>query len=454
MIHEARIRHFIAVPPADGRYVFYWMQQAQRTRFNHALSLACEKANELKLPLVVGFVLTPDFPEAGFRHYKFMLEGIAELDEELSRLNIAFILKTGDMVEGVIELAGRAAWVVADAGYLRIQRRWRKQVADRLYCPFTVVETDVVVPVTHASDKEESAARTLRPKLMKKLDSFLDPVEIRFYPERAIKQPADFSRPIDPEMLACKIKPENQHGEAKISHKGGQKAALRQLEDFINHRLADYSKLARDPAADCRSGLSPYLHFGQISPVEIIRRVRESNAPAEAKQAFIEQVLVRRELAVNFVYYNSQYDQYEGAVPAWARRSLSDHGNDRRPYVYTPGELEAGQTHDPYWNAAQAEMVNTGTMHNYMRMYWGKKIIEWSRSPAEAYSIMLDLNNRWQLDGRDPNGFAGVAWCFGRHDRPWKERTVFGKIRYMNAAGLERKFRISEYVKRNMPQHY
>lgn len=441
------------MPPAGSGFVLYWMQQAQRTRFNHALAFAGQKAEELKLPLVVGFVLVPDFPEAGFRHYKFMLEGIAEVQRELFRLDIEFVIKTGDMAGRVIEMAENAAWVVTDAGYLKIQRSWRKQVADRLYCPFTVVETDAVVPVTAASDKEETSARTLRPRIMKKLDYFLDPPEASFWQNSVIRRHEGFfgpMDPVDPGKLASQIKPGETGGAAQISFKGGQANALRRLEEFIKHGLPNYAKLARDPAAGCSSGLSPYLHFGQISPVEIVLKVQNSNAAQEAKQAFIEQVLIRRELALNFVYYNPDYDRFEGAVPGWARRSLDEHRKDTRPYLYSLSELEEGRTHDPYWNAARAEMVNTGTMHNYMRMYWGKKIMEWSPSPEEAYGIMLGLNNRWQLDGRDPNGFAGVAWCFGRHDRPWKERPVFGKIRYMNAAGLERKFKISEYVKKHL----
>ena len=194
--------------------------------------------------------------------------------------------------------------------------------------------------------------------------------------------------------------------------------------------------------------LGPYLHFGQISPVEIVREVRAASAPDAAKAAFIEQVTVRRELAVNFVFYNPGYDQYESAVPSWARQTLSEHQKDRRPYLYSADALEQAKTHDPYWNAAQMEMVASGKMHNYMRMYWGKKIMEWTRTPEEAFHIMLMLNNRYELDGRDPNGFAGVAWCFGRHDRPWGERPVFGKVRYMNAEGLKRKFAINDYVNR------
>jgi deoxyribodipyrimidine photo-lyase len=197
-----------------------------------------------------------------------------------------------------------------------------------------------------------------------------------------------------------------------------------------------------------RSGLSPYLHFGQISPIEIALSVQKANVPQEAAAAFLEQLIVRRELAMNFVWYTPQYDDYESVVPKWARKTLADHAEDERPFLYSDAQFEQAQTYDPYWNAAQKELLHTGSMHNYMRMYWGKKIIQGSPSPQQAFATMLRINNRYQLDGRDPNSFAGVAWCFGTHDRAWAERPIFGKVRYMNARGLERKFAIQKYVER------
>lgn len=446
-IHEERIRHFTGVPPKTGKFVFYWMQQAQRVHFNHALGYAADKAGELGLSLVSGFVVTPGFPDAGFRHYRFMLEGIAQIQKEMAKLGIPFVIRIGDMVEEVLSMAKTAAWVVTDVGYLKIQRDWRKQVERSLRCPYTEVETDVVVPVASASGKEEYGARTLRPKLMAKADAFLGAPGLSAYGEAGAGPPVvSSSKPVDPDHLAGEVSAAVGPS-ASIPFRGGYREAKKHLHEFIREQLADYETLSRDPIAKCQSNLSPYLHFGQISPVEIILEIKKTNAPAGAKEAFIEQLLVRRELAVNFVHYNPGYDDYETAVPDWAKRTLAEHGKDRRPYTYSFAEFEEGHTHDPYWNAAQAEMVTTGKMHNYMRMYWGKKIIEWSRHPKDAFDIMLSLNNRYELDGRDPNGFAGVAWCFGRHDRAWKEREIFGKIRYMNAKGLERKFRIAEYVR-------
>jgi deoxyribodipyrimidine photo-lyase len=449
MIHKNRIRHLIAAPSKSGKFVLYWIQQAQRVQYNHALCYAINIANELSLPLVVGFVLTADFPEANLRHYTFMLEGIADVHQELKKLGIPFVLRTGPMVDSVIALAKQAAWVVADVGYLKIQRQWREQVAGTLKIPFTEVETDVVVPVKAASSKEEVGARTLRPKIMKQLDAYLDPVALP--PHRMRKASVPFERygTIEPERLANHIAKVKNISPAKAFH-GGHAEGLKRLRHFFSEKLSRYDFLSRNPAENCQSNLSPYLHFGQISPVEIVLAVRAANAPEAAKESFIEQLVVRRELAVNLVFYNSAYDRYEGAVPLWAKKTLSDHSKDRRSYLYSLEEFEQGKTHDSYWNTAQMEMVTTGKMHNYMRMYWGKKIIEWSRTPQEAYDIMLMLNNRYELDGRDANGFTGMAWCFGRHDRPWRERPIFGKVRYMNAGGLEKKFKIDKYVSRIM----
>ena len=446
MVHDARIRHFAGILPEGGRFVLYWMQQAQRIRCNHALVFAGKRARELGLPVVVGFVVTPGFPEAVYRHYRFMLEGIAEVQAALGRMGVPFVIRVGGMVESVLAMAEGAAWVVTDAGYLRIQRQWRTAVEQSLRCPYTEVETDVVVPVAVASDKAEYAARTLRPKLMRQVEAFSGVVDFPASAAQGGTSGIEASGPIDPEDLAARVSSRRGMDDALVL-RGGYTAARRLLEDFIRKHLGDYNTLGREPAAGCRSDLGAYLHFGQIAPVEILAEIEAADAPADAKEAFVEQLVVRRELAINFVYYNEGYDRYESAVPGWAKRTLADHENDERPYRYSPEEFEAGRTHDPYWNAAQAEMVATGKMHNTMRMYWGKKIIEWTENPGQAYDIMLGLNNRYETDGRDANGFAGVAWCFGLHDRPWKEREIFGKVRYMNAAGLKRKYRIAEYVR-------
>ncbi len=447
MIQKERIHQAKSVPFRGGRYILYWMQASQRTRFNHALEYAVAEANRLDLPLVVGFVLTGGFPEANLRHYTFMLEGLANIADSLKRRGIAWALRWGDMVEEVLKLAANAALVVSDAGYLRIQRQWRREVAERLNCSFTLVESDVVVPVAMVSDKEEIGARTLRPKIHRCWGDFLQPLP-ELIPRRsgfdAYVNGIDIREGIgllEGLLIDRRVAPVH-------AFKGGQDEARRRLRLFIETNLVRYHELSRDPAEAYQSDLSPYLHFGHISPVEAALEVMDSDAPPASKEAFLEQLIVRRELSANFAHYNPYYDRYEGAVPGWAKESLKRHRADQRTYLYTLEQLEEARTHDEYWNAAQKEMSLTGKMHNYMRMYWGKKIIEWTESPEEAFRTMLYLNNKYELDGRDPNGFAGVAWCFGKHDRPWQERPVFGKVRYMNAQGLERKFKIADYVKR------
>jgi deoxyribodipyrimidine photo-lyase len=230
--------------------------------------------------------------------------------------------------------------------------------------------------------------------------------------------------------------------------KGGTSRALSLLHSYIEEKLPFYADERNDPGLETQSGLSPYLHFGQVSPVTIARAVRRASGVSEAaRAAFLEQLIVRRELSMNFVAHTAAYDSF-ACLPAWARATLAAHARDARPHQYSARQLEEGRTHDPYWNAAMSEMRLTGRLHGYMRMYWGKKIIEWSPSPAAAFRTALRLNNRYFLDGRDPNSYAGVAWCFGLHDRPWQQRPIFGMVRYMNESGLRRKFDIEGYVRR------
>ncbi len=448
MIPEARLCHYMAPPPRSGRFVLYWMQSSQRTRYNHALEFAVQKANTLHLPLVVLFVLVPQFPEANLRHYQFMIEGIAGLFEPLARRKIRFLLRLGEAVDEVARLAQDAAWLVTDKGYLRVQRQWRKELIQTVRAPVTVVESDAVVPVALASDKAEYAARTLRPKIGKHRDDMLIPLAtgICEYPDPKWKPEGITAA--DPRELMQSLPARIQRASlTSVSRfQGGEAAAQARLDRFIQTDLSRYDSQARDPAKNRCSGLSPYLHFGQISPLAIALKIKDADAPLAAREAFLEQLIVRRELAINFVWHTPEYDRYEAVLPQWANQTLAQHAADPRPYLYTVEQLEAGQTHDPYWNAAQNEMVNSGMMHGYMRMYWGKKILEWRQSPQQAFELCLYLNNKYQLDGRDPNSFAGVAWCFGRHDQAWGERPVFGKVRYMNAAGLKRKFKMADYT--------
>jgi deoxyribodipyrimidine photo-lyase len=310
------------------------------------------------------------------------------------------------------------------------------------------VESDVIVPVDTAADGEQYSAATLRRRLTPQLPRFLLPCDATTSPKNRSPVPeADASVLRDIDGLMDRLEIADDPGPVP-PFAGGLRAARTELGRFIKRDLAVYDTDRNDPAEDHGSNMSPYLHFGQISPVEVALRVRGApDIPPTARDAFLEELIVRRELSMNFVDRNPAYDRFDG-LPGWARQTLADHARDPRPAIYSQGRLEAGETADPYWNAAQKEMVARGKMHGYMRMYWGKKVLEWSPSPEAAFDTLLYLNNKYELDGRDANGFAGIAWCFGKHDRGWPERPVFGKVRYMNDAGLRRKFRIDRYVER------
>ncbi|MEA3375190.1 MAG: deoxyribodipyrimidine photo-lyase [Chloroflexota bacterium] len=430
-----------------GAYVLYWMQHPQRASVNHALEFAIREANRRGLPLLAVFGITQRFPEANTRSYAFMLEGLREARQALRERGVRLVVRLQPPVEAVADLAADAALVVVDRGYLRVERRWRERVARRLSCPLVQVETDVVVPVETASQKEEYAAYTIRPKIHKHLDAFLVPLEETALRRDSLGLTFDGLGLDDIEARLGRMRI-NRSAERVDTFLGGSSQARMLLDDFIVHKLDSYAEERNDPVQDCLSHMSPYLHFGQISPLEVALKVRGARGVGqENKDAYLEELVVRRELSMNLCVFNPHYDSL-ACVPDWARETLEEHAGDQREHVYDLEQFESARTHDPYWNAAQREMVLTGKMHGYMRMYWGKKILEWTPSPERGFAIALELNNRYELDGRDPNGFTGVAWCFGKHDHAWAERQVYGKVRYMSAGGLERKFDIDAYVQK------
>lgn len=431
-------------PEKSGRFVLYWMQAAQRTRYNHALLYAIARADALGVPVVTVFGLTSDYPEANARHYAFLLEGLGAARRNLEALGIPLVVLRGAPDDAALALAEDAALVVADGATLRIQRAWRARVAARASCSVEEVETESVVPVRTAYPREAWSAAVLRPRIRAALPRFLAPLEIR-PPVRdglGLDLGVSFDVTAQGALEALGVDA-SVPPVAWIS--GGEDAARERLDGFIDERLAGYATRRNEPAENHVSHMSPFLHFGHISPIEIALAARARRGPDS--DAFVEELVVRRELSFNFCAYNPRYDAYDG-LPDWARATLAKHARDGRPVTYDAATLDAASTHDPYWNAAQREMVVAGKMHNYMRMYWGKKILEWSATPADAFRTALALNNRYELDGRDANSFAGVAWCFGKHDRPWAERPIFGTVRYMAASGLERKFDIDAYVDR------
>ena len=443
-IHPERIQFLQSTARNPrGRYMLYWMQQAQRNSCNHALEFSVEAANRRRQPLLVVFGLTETYPEANWRHYAFMLEGLQDVWRHLTARGIAFQVIMGDPAPAALKAARSASLLVCDRGYLRHQRLWRQQVAHSAPCPVVQVESDVLVPVETVSAKAEYAARTIRPKIGKLLPPYLQALR----PLKLKQADPDLAGPVDFAAMARRLRIDRGVKPVSAFLSGGPSKARRQLKTFTARNLSNYDRDRNLPSISGGSMLSPYLHFGHIAPLEIALAVQRADAPPAAKSALLEELIVRRELAVNYVFYCPDYDSFNG-LPQWARRTLSEHRRDRRTPEYTPTELETAATDDPYWNAAMLEMKHTGFMHPYMRMYWGKKILQWRPTPEDAFSLTLKLNNKYFLDGRDPNSYAGVGWIYGLHDQAWKERPVFGKVRYMARKGLERKFDMQAYVDR------
>jgi len=442
-IQKERIKALNRKEIRKGGYVLYWMQASHRVEYNHALEFAILKANELRQPVIVFFGITDQFPEANERHYTFMLEGLKEVKHSLEKRGIQMVILHKSPEIGVLQLSKKASLVVVDRGYLRIQRGWRNDASKKINCPLIQVETDVVIPVEETSIKEEYAAATIRSKIKRKLNAFLIPLKDHEPITDSLSLDFDSFDIEDVEKAISKLRIDLSVKRVNGFH-GGTKEGISHLEIFLESKLDRFPELRNDPTLDYLSHMSPYLHFGQISPLYIALKV--SKTRSLGAEAFLEELIIRRELSMNFVFYNEKYDSFT-SIPNWAKKTLRTHQKDRRPYLYSRKKLENAGTHDPYWNAAQKEMVIKGKMHGYMRMYWGKKILEWSKTPEEAFKIAVYLNNKYELDGRDPNGFTGVAWCFGKHDRPWGERAIFGNVRYMNDKGLKRKFDADKYVK-------
>jgi deoxyribodipyrimidine photo-lyase len=444
MIKDEMITRLNNTPAADRSYILYWVQAAQREQYNLALEYAIHRANQLKKPLVCIFALTPDYPRANLRHYHFMISGLAQMKKALLAREIPLAVQLGNPEKIIPEASSKACIIVTDSGYTAIQRKWRMQIAKAVNCEMTEVETDCIVPVQKADNKEAYSAATLRPKINSKLKDYLVPVE-KIQIKNGLKRSPLETEDITSITSICeKLRIDNSVLPSEF-YSPGHKSAKRLLNDFIKNKLSRYDRDRNNPGLDATSNLSPYLHFGQISALETAIEINKSNS--NAKKAFLEELIVRRELARNFTYYNHNYQSLK-ALPNWARNTLRVHKKDKRQYIYTAKQFENAQTHDPCWNAAQTEMVITGKMHGYMRMYWGKKILEWTNTPAYALKTATELNDKYELDGRDPNGYAGLLWCFGKHDRPWARRNIFGKVRYMAETGLQRKFDMDAYLKK------
>jgi deoxyribodipyrimidine photo-lyase len=422
--------------PQSAGPVLYWINRERRARDNWALLHAQHVALERHAPLHVVFCLVPSFLGATLRQYDFMLRGLQELERDLLALNISFSVILDAPVNALPRIAEKASIVITDHEPLRIKKQWVHAVKEAVRVPVVRVDAHNIVPVWTASMKREFGAYTLRPKINKLLPRFLTefPAMVRHpYGE------ATSSVQWDAVWAALKVDTTVSPVTRIVP---GERAAHAALQEFVG-RLSTYADQRNDPTKQAQSGLSPWLHFGHLAP---------QRAALEAKDdAFLEELIVRRELADNFCHYEERYDDV-AAFPDWAQRTLDEHRDDPREHVYSYEQWDAAATHDELWNAAQRQVQRTGTMHGYMRMYWAKKLLEWSRSPEEALAIGIALNDRYQLDGRDPNGYCGLAWSIGGvHDRAWFERPVYGKIRYMNAAGCARKFDVKRYIAAHAP---
>lgn len=438
-----------------GEYVIYWMQQSQRVHFNHALNEAVKMANFHQLPLIVFFNLFDQYPDANLRHYQFMLEGLVEVKRILQSFGVNFLFKIGNPIDNLLPYLEKTQALYLDMGYLSHQKMMRDEITKKIQTHYTnihieMIDTDLIVPVMHASNKVEYGAYTIRNKIKNQIENFRDFFRIetlnnqKKIPFDSTDDLKDISKTLSRLKIDHSIKP-------SLIYKGGYIEAMKHFHDFIQHKINFYP-MSNDPAQDYTSKLSMYLHFGQISPLEIYERLLQlaiqKKIDGLAFDQFVEQLIIRRELAFNYVFYQKGYDRFETMTEPWAYQSMEQHAHDLRDIIYQTSDYIEQKTHDPYFNAAMKEMVETGYMHNYMRMYWAKKIIEWSLTHHDAYETIKFLNNRYFIDGRDPNSYAGIAWCFGKHDRAWNDRPIFGKLRYMNQAGLLRKFEMDKYVKR------
>lgn len=424
--------------------VIYWMSREQRAHDNWGLLLAQQKGLELQRPLVVVFCLTTSYPGANLRHYDFLLRGLARVQQDLADYNIFLHLLHGDPVATLPAFLEKLApaLVVSDFDPLRIKLRWRNALLGHSRVPWYEVDGHNIVPCWQASPKREYGAYTLRPKLNKLLPRFLtDFPRLQIHPHPITGLPAT---PINPKSFLPQIKDKTVNEVNWIVP--GAPAAKTMLTEFLSHRLKDYGVNRNNPCVNGQSNLSPYFHFGQLAPQRAAWEASQSHIATEARESFLEELIVRRELSDNFCYYTPDYDQ-TSAFPEWAGKTLEAHRLDKRPYLADRDALEKAVTPDLLWNSCQRQLHECGKLHGYLRMYWAKKILEWSATPEEALANAIYLNDRYALDGRDPNGYAGIAWSMGGvHDRPWFDRPIFGKIRYMNQNGCRRKFNVDQFI--------
>jgi deoxyribodipyrimidine photo-lyase len=419
----------------SAKYVLYWAQVNRRVAWNHGLAYAVQLANQAGLPVLFYEGLTFDYPYASERFDRFILEGVAETRRQLERAGIGYVFyhrqKRSDPNDVLYRLTKDAAALITDDYPLWPARLFNPRVASKLDIPYYAVDSSCIVPMS-CFEKREYAAYTIRPKIRKLLPKYLRPMP-------AMRVRRKFEGKL-PNPVAYAVPP-------STNYPGGSRAAHLRLRRFLKRSLHRYANSSNQPSENATSGLSPYLHFGHISALEVALAVQDYASEHKLlPDEFLEELIVRRELAFNFARFTERLDSLD-VLPDWARKTLAKHAGDKRDRVYSRDQFEQAQTHDPLWNAAQKELLFTGKIHGYYRMYWGKKIIEWSRTPEDALATAIYLNDRYALDGRDPNSYTNILWCFGLHDRPWVERPIFGQVRYMSYDGMRRKTDVDAYIR-------
>ena len=436
-------------PDPKGKCVLYWMQRSQRGTDNHAVDIAVTIANELKLPLVVYFAGIANFPHANLRHYAFLNQGLPDLEEDLAARNISFVFRRAPHESHTQLIADvQPALVVGDENPMRVPESWRADLAEQITMPFWTVDADCIIP-QRIFPSAQYAAHTMRPRLYKLLPEFLVPFE-NPHADVAWKRPRGFQADSVHDDMTAGWKNFDRTVEPVVAWRGGAHAALTRLKLFVSEILPRYELTRNQPDVDGTSCLSPWLHYGHISAQTIALAVDEAAAKnpslKSARDSFFNELIAWRELCINFARYNPNYDNAQCAE-SWAVKTIAEHARDEREHVYTRDQLERAETSDALWNAAQTQMVRHGWMHNYLRMYWGKKILEWSSDNTTAFENAVYLNDKYFLDGRDPGGYAGIAWAIvGKFDRAWNQHPIFGKIRYMSGASTGRKFNSKKYI--------
>ena len=426
--------------------VVYWMQRDRRFKNNWALIHAQNLALKHKVPLTVFYSLNGNFTNANLRQYGFLLKGLAESIEEYKNHGIPFHLRRGEVNSALNKYIKNlnVGYLVTDFSPLKVYKKRVKSAINDLKIPFDMVDAHNIIPSWVVSKKQEFAAHTIRRKIHILLDEFLHP-----FP-KIIPHPFNVRSSfeiLDTDLILSELKIDNSVQEVRWLNPGEKNGNL-VLQNYLKIRFDKSGELRNNPNENSLSNLSPYIHFGQLSAQEIAIKANTIQESV-GKDSFLEQLIVRRELSDNFCYYNNNYDSFNG-FHSWAQKSLNEHRIDQREFLYSLSDFENAQTHDDLWNAAQRQMIEKGKMHGFMRIYWAKKILEWTPEPESALQIAIDLNDKYELDGRDPNGYTGIAWSIGGvHDRPWFERPVYGKVRYMNYNGCKRKFDVNKYINNN-----